>query len=527
MRSTFLPCLLPILLSLPTLNIYRDSTCGRFPSVFADPTATTTIARGILRVGNRPVIINTTACCASGIIASDYGGDVKDRNNTCRFIDDGECNSASHMSSSQSLCIRSLTTQSGFFLRTLYRHHNLEEENEYENDEKNSKYSTIDFCWDSIRDTGENMAPWTIYSSYKQEHDTTVAVIASLPSTVRLNSSNSNSNNNKNDEDKVRLQSLARKVDLLFSTRKVQNNEITLPRSISELYRREKSRPDLNTPDEAMSSLYSKRPIPLSMSSTSSTIPRLSSITKRLSRGDVRVDLTGRWRPAKSVSTQDLANYDEFLKACCSDSISYWTRKLLTSSSIVSRQEFVVKQLDEGRIVEFVDIHPLSSNVWNRTIVTSRNPMNSSGSRLGENSSLIATEHNINLDDYKCYANRLKDPQGDSVIVEAYWQENGTVHTSFLRKAANDNVGDHSAKKGWLETRRYLFSGYNHLETHEEEQDEKNRVMVVETIYHSTPFPVEIESTLKARSNSKSFIETNLQGEGTATKMIWKWEQVI
>merc|ERR1711935_676963 len=108
-----------------------------------------------------------------------------------------------------------------------------------------------------------------------------------------------------------------------------------------------------------------------------------------------------------------------------------------------------------------------------------------------------------------------------------YWQENGTVHTTFLRKAANDNVGDHSANKGWLQTRRYLFSGNNHLESHEEEQDEKNRVMVVETIYYSSPFPIEMESTLRARSNSKSIIETNLQGEDTATKMIWKWEQVI
>jgi hypothetical protein len=286
---------------------------------------------------------------------------------------------------------------------------------------------------------------------------------------------------------------------------KVQNNEILLPQTLADIFSREKVMPHPNTPEEDMTNLPGNRSDAILSSSTASTMSHLEQIMARSSRADTRVDLTGRWRPSKTLSAQDLTDYDEFLKACCSDKLSYWTRQLLTSSSIVSRQECVVKQLEEGRILEFVDIHPMSSNVWNRTIMT------------GE-------KDDVSIDSHQSYVNRLKDFQGNPVLIEAYWQGNGTVHTSLLRKDVESNDVDFSADPGWLETSRYLYSGENDVS---EAHDDSARVMVVETTYHSNWFPQETEALVKALSKSKDGSEADKDGNGQATRMVWKWEEVI
>jgi hypothetical protein len=531
MHSAFLPYFLSMVLILsPALNIDRDtSACSGFTVVFAEPAVATTIARPIMiRSGKHSEKNNnsTTTYRALGTIFSD-SGDREDRSKNGRFVDEkAECNHVSRTSSSPLLCLHPLTARTDFYLRTLYRRQNWgkeEEDNAYYDDdgEKYLKHRYIDYCWESVQDAETNIERGPMQSSSTPVHHTTVA---SLSSPVRLN----------NKTDKNGPQSLALKVDLLFATMKVQNNEIHLPRSIAELFRQQKVHPDLNTPEENVTNLPDKRSdsftfstttttttttttsaLP-SASSSSSTPSQLHPIIERPSQADIRVvDLAGRWRPSATISSQDLTDYDEFLKACCSDKISYWTRKLLTSSSIVSRQEFVVTQFDEGRILEFVDIHPLSSNVWNRTIVTN-------GNRFGTNGPEMSRED----------VNRLKDPQGDPILIEAYWQDNGTVHTSLLRKVDDRNDGDRSANQGWLQTRRYLFSEKNHLETDKEEKkEETKRVMVVETTYHSSLFPTILtEATLNTvpKNKSKSNIKArDEQGEDTATRMIWKWEQVL
>jgi hypothetical protein len=528
----FKMCSAFLLLLSPTLNIHNDSSaCSGFSVVFAEPAVATTIAHRIIRSGNHSVKNNnsTSTCRASGMLAGDCG-DGKDRSSNGHVVDEkGECNHVSRTSSSPLLCLHPLTARTDFYLRTLCRRQSWEEEeNEYYNDgddEKILKHRYIDYCWESIRDAETNIERGPMHTSSKPVQDTTVAVVASLPFTVRLNNNSNNDNdNNNNKNDRDGLQSLALKVDLLFATMKVQNSEIPLPLSIAELFKQQKVNLDSNTPEEDVTSLPGNRSESVLFSTTSSSTPsQLHPIIERPSRVDPRVDLTGRWRPATTVSSQDRTDYNEFLKACCSDKTSFWTRKLLTSSSIVSRQEFVVKQLDEGRILEFVDIHPLSSNVWNRTIVTNRDPENSSGSSL-----TMAREDDVKFDSYRSYVNRLKDPQGDPILIEAYWQENGTVHTSLLRKVDDSNDGDRSATQGWLQTRRYLYSGKNNLETDkQEDQEETKRVMVVETTYHSSLFPTLTEATLNALSKSKSNIEADDQGEDIATRMIWKWEEVV
>lgn len=340
---------------------------------------------------------------------------------------------ASCSSSSLSLCLRPLTARSGLYLRTLNRHH----------DEKEKKFEhvPINYCWQSST-ANDTMVP--------PSKSPLKIAIASLPFTVRLGSNNPNNEN-------VEKQSLALKLDLLFATTKVQNNEIPLPRSIAELQ------------DNMEFSWLTQSRLPPNM--------ELSS------RAAAQVNLSGRWRP--TTTAQDLTDYDQFLKACCSDKISYWTRQLLSSSSVVSRQEFIVKQLEEGRMLEMVDIHPLASSAWNRTIVTNTIPNHA-------------------------YVNKLKGPQENLVLIEAYWEENGMVHTSSLRMVEDDATGGDNGE-GWLRTRLYLFP--TRSETHED----KSREMVVETTYHSTLYPTDAQAMLKAG-----------QGEdASTTKMVWKWEEVI
>ena len=499
MHSALLSSLFSIALLSPTLKCHYDYACRGLPLVFAEAAARNIDARDMIRSGSHFGNNSTRTCHASGKI--DINCDDRFRNNDTQSFDESgqDHYRASCTSSSVSLCLRPLTASSLLYLRTLYRHHDWEEENGfYDCNEKQFRHGYFEFCWQSFQEIEPKKKVESMVASSKSILNT---ALASRPSTVRLSS------NSKNDKMMGR-QSLALKVDLLFATLKFRNNDITLPQSIAELLRNEKASPYSITPEEDAIGLHDER-----FSSTASTQSRLPITIEVSSRAASRVDLTGRWRPANTISAQDLTDYDEFLKACCSDKISYWTRQLLSSSSVVSRQEFVVKQFDEGRILEFVDVHPLASNVWNRTIVTSTSPKNN---RLGKNSSAMARQGDSKLDGRRSYANRIKGPQGNPVLVEAYWEENGTVHTSLLRMAVNDDNGEvDSDNQGWLQTRRYLYPGTSHFETRQHKED-KTRVMVVETTYHLTLYRTETETMLKAGRG----------GDTPSTKMVWKWEQV-
>lgn len=498
LRSAFLSCLFSIVLLSPALKIQCDSTCGLLPVAFAEAATRNILARGNVRSESHSVNDSAKNSHASGTIASD--GDSKLRNSdsnsnsNSRSLDEsGEDNNhSSYTSSSLSLCLRPLTIRSGLYLKTLYRQYEWEEENEsVDNQKKNfSNFGSFDFCWKPFRDDESKLQIDSMTFTSKPMSNNAVAPIVSRIPKVRLSS---NSKNNRT----VGQESVALKVDLLFATLKVQNNEIPLPRSIAELLRHEKATLDSTLHDDSPEAL---------------TQSRLPTNIKLSSRAAARVDLTGRWRPAKTISTQDLTDYDEFLKACCSDKISYWTRQVLSSSSVVSRQEFVVKQFDEGRILEFVDIHPLASNVWNRTIVTSTSPEKN---RLAKNSSALPRDDDSKLDGHRSYVNELKGLQGDPVLIEAYWEDNGTVLTSLLRTKADDSGDDGSDNQGWLQTRRYLFPDTDHFESQQNEEN-KNRVMVVETTFHSTLYPTETEALLIARNEEDTL----------STKMVWRWEQV-
>ena len=437
MVNIFLFCFVTGLLSTP-LSI-------GFPVVFAERAVTT--ARGTIHGGN--------GFLGQSSISSNL---VNGSEEYCHL---------SETFPSPSLCIRPLNTLSRLYLRTLKYHHICGEKNDHDDEDKNSRQNMDDCCWESTRNA-ETKLPVTPAIS-----------VAAAPSIFMLRPNNDRKNG------KAGPRSLALKVDLLFATMKVNKKEITLPKTIFELFQLQKVALNANISENDVEKVFGNNTDPFSRTSVSSTLSQLQSFCEKSSRADPRVDLTGRWRPSKTISTQDLNDYDNFLKACCSDQLSYWTRTLISSSSIVSRQELVVKQLDGGRVLEIVDIHPLTSRHYNRTIVTSKNT---------ENSKMLH-------DDYQAYENRLKDPRGNPILIEAYWQENGTVHTSLVRQVDGGDTSDDRNSDEWLQTKRYLFSEKDHFKDNEVDQEGKTRMMVVETTYHSAALPAE-------------------------TQMIWKWEQV-
>ena len=443
-RSALFSCLFSVILLSPALKVTcSTSTYGGLTVVFAEAAARSIDARGSFQNRSRKDDNDIKTCPSSGTIATVW--DEKSRNANTKHSDEiGEDNTqASCKSSSPSLCLRPLTARSGIYLKTLY-HHNREKVTDSVDTKRDSDENSFDVCWQSMQDESKTHLESKVASSRLLD----------------------------------RQKSLALKVDLLFATSKIQNKEIQLPKSISGLLRDEKGMLAINLRDEGRSPSPSYLPASIEL----------------LSRDAARVDLSGRWRPSKDISSQDLRDYDKFLTACCSDQISYWTRQLLSSYSIVSRQEFVVNQIDDGRRLEFVDIHPLAPGVWNRTIVTSDRPEHSNASTIE-----------------KRIVNRLKGPQGDPVLVEAYWEEDGTVHTSLLRKVVDDqDEMENADNQGWLQTRRYLSPGPDSLET-QSNKDEDKPVMVVETTYHSTSYPTQ---------------EAQWGDDASSTKMVWRWEQV-
>mmetsp|Transcript_10957 Transcript_10957/g.26340 ORF Transcript_10957/g.26340 Transcript_10957/m.26340 type:complete len:532 (+) Transcript_10957:306-1901(+) len=519
-RGAIPPCLVFIWILTTALIIYScDGTSGIFQVVLADPIPEA-ISCGIIRNGSPSLHSSTSTILKSRTRASGYDEWNTIENNVDLVKRHGENHNHLPESASQSLCLRSLTARSQIFLKTLYWNDSCDETYVYLDKSRDTDERFIDFCWETVRESQPKSTRRSLPSPSKPEYDRVVAAGASLSSTILTDE------REKLKNAKQSLQNVAQKVDLLFATRMVRNNEISLPLFIAEYYREEKGMPELLTLEEDATNASDKPSDPRLPTCKSPTVSQLRSTIDKSSYASHWVDLTGKWRPAQTISRQDLEDYNLFLTACCSDQISYWTRKLLTSSTIVSRQEFVVKQLDRGRIVEFVDIHPLSSNAWNRTIVTSRITGNRNRIRLGTNSPVVSREGNKKLDGFQPYKNRSNDPQGSKIVIEAYWQKNGTVHTSLIRKDCDHGDEDEHCvtSNGWLETKRYLISGKSGQDNFEMNQDERKAEMMVETIYHSTSFPTEANSSSNER---RVDFDADGQDEATTTRMLWKWEQVI
>ena len=143
-------------------------------------------------------------------------------------------------------------------------------------------------------------------------------------------------------------------------------------------------------------------------------------------------DLSGKWKPIVTAKFKE--QYDEYLKNC---SQSFAFRNLCLTFVGLTREE--IKQ--NGSSLQIRGTSPVG--VWERTLV-------SSGSDL------------CNAD-YEPFNVTFLDPDRDTVNVEAWWADNGTVHKSWLR-------GKPRVCGGEFESTRYL--------------EPENDVLVCESVFH-------------------------------------------
>ena len=147
------------------------------------------------------------------------------------------------------------------------------------------------------------------------------------------------------------------------------------------------------------------------------------------------IDLSGTWKPI--ITPEFKKQYDTYLEHC-GEGIFF--RKALLAAIGIAKE--VYEQRDHGRELSIKGITPI--NQWERT--------------------LRASGAEQDHPDYEPTFTSFRDPDGDTVEVEAWWEENGTVHRSMLR-------GKPRVKGGVFESRRYLLP-------------EDDNVLVCESTFH-------------------------------------------
>jgi hypothetical protein len=149
-------------------------------------------------------------------------------------------------------------------------------------------------------------------------------------------------------------------------------------------------------------------------------------------------DLSGSWRPIVTSAFKN--EYDEYLQKCGEG--FFFRRNLLLSVIGIATEK--IDQRDNGRALSIAGETPIGRG-WERV--------------------LVASGTDCDSDDYEPIFATFKDPDGDTVQVEAWWEENGTVHKSWLRNKPRVMGGE-------FESTRYL---------------ESENVLVCRAVFHPPP----------------------------------------
>lgn len=164
------------------------------------------------------------------------------------------------------------------------------------------------------------------------------------------------------------------------------------------------------------------------------------------------VDLSGTWKPI--ITADFLKQYDEYLANC---GASYFFRQLCLKFCSTTRE--TITQAQDGRILELNGQTPAGS--WKRSIISSGAESSSSN------------EYDVQ------YAEFL-DPDKELVQVEAWWEEQGSIHKSILRNKP-------TVRGGEFETLRYLNNntkGGNDATTVSDDSNSlKQTTLVTESIF--------------------------------------------
>lgn len=153
--------------------------------------------------------------------------------------------------------------------------------------------------------------------------------------------------------------------------------------------------------------------------------------TTRWAKAHPGTDLSGTWKPI--ITPTFLKEYDVYLQNC---GTNFMFRQIYMNLCPTTRETII--QSDGGRIVRLRGSSPLGG--WDRTLISS---------------GVDSTAHSSSNDDddidekYEVVYAEFLDPDREPVKVEAWWDEQGTVHHSFLR-------GKASVCGGEFESRRYL-----------------------------------------------------------------------
>jgi hypothetical protein len=164
--------------------------------------------------------------------------------------------------------------------------------------------------------------------------------------------------------------------------------------------------------------------------------------------------LSGNWRPIVTPAFRQI--YDEYLQNCSEPLLP---RKLITSLLHTTRE--VIDH--NGRNLTMTSTNP--AGTWSRTLV-------SSGADNTVN----------NKDEYDVVLSEIIDPDKESVTVESWWDDHGTVHRSVLR-------GKSRVHGGTFETLRYLEKN-DPSSSRDAVMDEGNKVddiLIVESFFHPSP----------------------------------------
>jgi hypothetical protein len=156
-------------------------------------------------------------------------------------------------------------------------------------------------------------------------------------------------------------------------------------------------------------------------------------------------DLSGTWIPI--ITSEFQTAFDAFASTCCD--LSFLRRKLVVQ--FLGKTSEIIHQTQRGRHLEIVSANPVGQ--WNRTLVASGT------TSTDQTNSTTTTTSTSSRFFFQPILQTVQDPEGNSVHMEAWWEDAGTVHRSWLRGKVD----------GVFESSRYL---------------ESPNVMVCESTFH-------------------------------------------
>jgi hypothetical protein len=142
------------------------------------------------------------------------------------------------------------------------------------------------------------------------------------------------------------------------------------------------------------------------------------------------IDLSGTWKPV--VTNEFKKEYDTYLQNC---GTNFAFRQVCLNFCSMVRE--TIQQEDHGRVLHLMDTSPGGS--WKRSLISSGANYTCSAS-LSQKSRVVE-------EDYQPIYTSFVDPDNEIVQVEAWWENQGRVHTSFLRNKPKVRGGEFESKR--------------------------------------------------------------------------------